>query len=169
MFWGIDRPEWVQLWSGTVGAFLAALIGGLVALAVVRLTNRSQARLAAEAREKAAIADLVAGSDRFLTEYRAGFTSIEPLAHLVEAAGVRWRMELSHEGMKAEIFRWPAILRNRARRAYEASSEGNSNTVEYEALLDAVAELRFAVMDWPSIDDKERDRMVRKLSRYADG
>lgn len=55
-----DEIWLLQLWSGTLGSFIAAIVGGLVALGVVRLTDRQQRKIAAEAREIAAISEFLA-------------------------------------------------------------------------------------------------------------
>lgn len=162
---GIGEGAWIQLWSGLFGSFVAALIGGLVALLVVRLTNGHQSRLAVEAREKAAISDLVASSNRLLTEYAQGERAVESLIQLMDAAAVRWRMELAHEGMAEEVERWPLHLAGLGRHLYEAEIGGRRDPVNFKRLADAVFTLRSTAMDWHRMDVGARDRQVSELIR----
>ncbi|MDR7083588.1 hypothetical protein J2X01_002883 [Arthrobacter ginsengisoli] len=58
-----DEIWLLQLWGGVIGSFLAAVVGGLVALMVVRLTNGHQSKLDARGRVIAAIGDFNAAVD----------------------------------------------------------------------------------------------------------
>ncbi|MCQ1951594.1 hypothetical protein NNX28_16880 [Arthrobacter sp. zg-Y859] len=151
------------LWSGAIGSLVAALIGGLVALGVVRLTNKNQARLAGEAREKAAIADFIASADGFLTEYSEGRRAIESLLQQTMAASVRWQLELSDEDMASELILWPHHLVNLAVKASEAEADGGDPADEYEALLQAVMEVRFAALEWHKANQGQRNEYRRRL------
>ncbi|MCY1675602.1 hypothetical protein OVA06_12945 [Pseudarthrobacter sp. SL88] len=57
---GISCGTWIAFWNGAVGAFVAAVIGGGVALIVVRLTNAQQRRGVERTVEIAAVSDIVA-------------------------------------------------------------------------------------------------------------
>lgn len=104
----ISCGTWIAIWNGAIGAFVAALIGGLVALGVVRLTNGQQKLHAAEAREIQALADLVAQLQSVPFQLRKG-TFDSDLAYLeIESALVR--LELSGHGIQPvieEMNGWP--------------------------------------------------------------
>ncbi|MBP2269242.1 hypothetical protein J3A64_004782 [Pseudarthrobacter sp. PvP004] len=70
MWLGIGPESWAQLWSGAIGSFVAAVIGGLVALMVVHMANSHNQKLASDARELAALADLIAGSEELTWRQR---------------------------------------------------------------------------------------------------
>lgn len=165
MFWGIDRPEWIQLWDGVFGAFVAAVVGGLVALFVVRLTNRHQSRLAVEAREKAAIADLLASSNRFITEYSQGYKAIEHLVPPMEAAAVRWRMELDDERLADELSKWPHHLAGLAWTLCNIEESHGVNGKAYSDLSTAIDQLRTTGMMWHKLDKNSKERQVVELIR----
>lgn len=126
MFWGIDQKDWLQLWSGALGSlggalvgifgtFLAAIIGGVVALVVVRLSNdhqerlgrqqgELQARLAAEQaeqrkaeatriRENSLIADLIVATDDMLNALWEGREAIEAVLRRMAATITVWKSD----------------------------------------------------------------------------
>lgn len=158
-------PTWGMLWSGAIGSFTAAVIGGLVALLVVRLTNKNQARLAAEAREKAAIADFVAAADRLITEYEQGRQAIESLLHAMIAASVRWQLELKDRKMSSLLVDLPHRLANRAMDAYTTKERHDSP--EFDKLLNAVVDVRFIALGWQDADPKERAAHRDELAGIA--
>lgn len=49
MFWGLSEAWWMQIWSGVLGATVAAGVSVLVALIVVRRTNAHQSVIAGRA------------------------------------------------------------------------------------------------------------------------
>jgi hypothetical protein len=63
MLWGISAADWLELWSGTIGALVSAVAAALVAWLVVRATNKHQGEIAKAAlkaqREDAATALIV--------------------------------------------------------------------------------------------------------------
>ena len=146
-----------------MGTLVAAIVGGLVALLVVRLTNKHQSRLAAIAREKAAIADVIAGADMLLTEYSWGVKGIDAAANALGAAAARWCMELSDPKMAGEILLWSPYLGRLAFGAHEAEQAIITHTTEFDALLKSVNVLRFSVLGWPSADKEEQKRLVQQL------
>ncbi|MDD7834994.1 hypothetical protein [Paenarthrobacter sp. AB444] len=52
--WGIGQEGWLQLWSGFIGSVTGAIAATLVALLVLRRTNRHQRALAEDAAKKQA-------------------------------------------------------------------------------------------------------------------
>lgn len=93
MFWGLSETWWQELWGGVIGSFVAAVLGGLVALLVVRLTNRQQQRSAEEARETAAISDFVAIVTGFIYSHpHAEERDISEFRTNAQAAAVRLQL-----------------------------------------------------------------------------
>jgi hypothetical protein len=68
MLWGISEQWWMQIWSGVIGACVAAIVSVVVALLVVNRTNAHQTSLAATAREEQRELN-----DKALEVQRAGF------------------------------------------------------------------------------------------------
>lgn len=152
------------LWDGAIGSLAAAFIGGLVALGVTWLTNRHQSRLAAEAREKAAIADFLAGADLLLAEYGEGERAIEGFERVMAAASIRWQMELSDPDMAFEVMSWPHHLGELARRAYAAERAGSRHSPEGVRLDKAVQDMRYAALGWPKATPERRKFFRENLS-----
>lgn len=154
MLWGIDRPEWIQLWSGGVGAFVAALIGGLAALLVVRLTNRQHGLEASKGRQIAAIWELLVALDE-MVRIVAGTSSqqdIEPSVSRLQGASARLQMEIPKGAMRTELRRSTIFFHRFAEEVAESASFG-----------DAVGVFRFEIMQWPSASRKDKDNIARKL------
>lgn len=163
MFLGIEPEVWLQLWDGVIGSFLAAIIGGLVALAVVRLTTKHQSRLAAESREKAAIAEFAAAAGQLLNKYSRGIPKVESLRQLLDTASFRWRME-AHEDLD-EIGAWPAHLSSLAIKALEAGDSSQGNSPEYAKLRKSVVLVRLLALEWADSDQKARDKWMERLEK----
>lgn len=163
----VSCSTWVAVWNGAIGAFVAAVIGGLVALGVVRLTNRHQSRLAMEQREKAAIADLCAEADSLVRRYSGGVSEITTLMTRATAASDRWRMETDHPGLASEIARWPQFVSTLALDAYLSDTgEGPAEEwAEFRRLAESVATLRGLLLEWPRAKHAERDLKVAELKR----
>ncbi|MET1152804.1 hypothetical protein [Arthrobacter sp.] len=84
MWLGISEQWWMQIWSGVIGASVAAIVSVFVALLVVNKTNAHQSDLAETARDQQRERD-----DRALEVQRAGMQ--EQLAEQRQEAG-RLRM-----------------------------------------------------------------------------
>lgn len=164
-FASISCGTWISFWSGTIGAFVAAVIGGLVALGVVRLTNGHQSKLAAEQREKAAIADLAAAADALMRRYDEGIPVIQDIVIQATAASDRWQMETDHAGLKLEIARWPHHIGALALDLHAGdfrNPEGGPSD-EFKRLGGAVVELRELAMDWMRAPRAGREAAVKAL------
>lgn len=151
------------MWDGTFGSLAAAIIGGLVALGVVRLTNRHQSRLASEARERAAIGDLVANAQRLVTEFTGGRLAIEHLLQGMLSATVRWQMETSSRDLMGEIDLWPHHLSTHALNAYEMERHGQDNRAAWDPLVEGVVALRGVALSWPEAKKSARQRAIDGL------
>lgn len=112
MFWGLDGNQWLQLWSGTIGAFVAALIGGFVALGVVRLTNGQQRKIAAEAREINAISEIVSQLQVLALTYQKPeeFQAREQMAALFAAVVKLHMAGPSVKDLAEALGDWPGYL-----------------------------------------------------------
>ncbi|UKA59182.1 hypothetical protein [Arthrobacter sp. FW306-2-2C-D06B] len=127
---GITCGTWVQLWSGTFGAFVAAIIGGLVALVVVRLTNRHQSKLAAQGRVLAALADFQAALSELQRRYTDGREAIGQLVIQADSASNRITMDLDDFPLAEELSLWPldlGVLTTRAGELHEVGDAENSH------------------------------------------
>lgn len=154
MLWGIDRSEWIQLWSGGVGAFVAALIGGLAALLVVRLTNRQQGLEASKGRQIAAIGELVVALDEMvrIVTGTSPQKDIEPSVNQLQSASARLQMEIPKGPMRTELRRSTIFLHRFADEVAESPSFG-----------DAAGVFRFQIMQWPSASRNDKDKIARTL------
>lgn len=107
-----DEIWLLQLWSGVIGSFVSAVLGGLVALLVVRLTNGQQRRNAAEAREIEAIAEFIS----LLHAMQMTFTKLEafkPREHIAQmgAAVVKIHMAgAQSRPLAIAIDSWPVSV-----------------------------------------------------------
>ena len=157
----MPSPE--VLWSGVIGSLFAAVMGGLVALVVVRLTNRNQSRLAAEAREKAAIAELVVTADLLFPLRDDVRPANDVQLRRMESATVRWLLELEHPGLLEELTEWPLHL---ARLAIEMQRERDGTYeqfVAFDTLSEAVDALRSLALNWHKSNEKHREQLVTQL------
>lgn len=96
----ISCGTWIGFWNGAIGAFVAAIIGGLVALTVVRLTNRQQATHAEETRQIAALADLLGANEQFSQTYHSSLDGVSRGVVPIRSAIARLQMS---QGMTREL------------------------------------------------------------------
>ncbi|QDW30050.1 hypothetical protein FFF93_009950 [Arthrobacter sp. KBS0702] len=158
-----DEIWLLQLWSGVIGSFVSAVLGGLVALLVVRLTNGQQKRHAAEARQIAAIADLLAATAAMIKKYREGAAVIQDLLLAAEAASLRWQMEDENKILPGEIGKWPYHMGTLALATF-TNREVEADRSRYFDLMSAAwTELSFCAMAWPKATPAQRDAHVSLL------
>lgn len=166
MWLGIDTASWAQLWSGVIGSFVASVIGGLVALWVVRLTNGQQRRGAEEARERAAIADFI-GTVQALNVSFTREDSFRPreLSAQLGAAQVRLHMASSDVTRLADaVLHWPARLVNLATSFHLANKRGTDLPVDVSAIIrQTTSTVLFAMREWPGATPAERDAHIAVL------
>lgn len=171
MWLGIDTSSWAQLWSGVIGSFVAAVIGGLVALVVVKLSNAHQSKLAAEQREKTAITELSASADAMVRQYDSGLIEITSLMVRATAASDKWQMETDYDPLGSEIIRWPQFLATLARDCYTSESERGKGLAqewpEFVRLATSAVELRAFALKWHTRkNEADRESAVSKLRAH---
>ena len=106
----ISCDTWTELWSGAIGAFVAAIVGGMVALVVVRSTKGHQSELAAQARVVAALADFQAALSELPRRYTDGKEAIGQLVIQADAASNRITMDIDDFLLAEELSLWPVDL-----------------------------------------------------------
>lgn len=151
MWLGIDASSWAQLWSGCIGSFVAAVVGGLVALMVVRLTNSHQSRLAAKARVVAAIADFCAAIVMFPRTLFDDKTVIQALVKQAEFAGIKLFMDLEDRTLAKELRKWPLELGSLALKASTLYADGQEAPAlaAQDHLYTASREIVETLVLWP--------------------
>lgn len=179
-FGDISRSEWVQLWSGVLGAVVSSGVAALVAVLVLTRSNKVQRKLAAEAlahqkaqgeaqlaeqraeaarvREQAAIAEVIIATERF------GIVSLEAMSdvrkHLpvFQAAAARWRVELGSGSMESELMTWTKILYEAAcarviERQGAEEGRGGDEQAAWDILRGAISSLGMVALTWSSEPD----------------
>jgi hypothetical protein len=113
---GVSCGTWIAVWNGAIGAFVAAVLGGAVALVVVRLTNAQQRRGVERTVEIAAVADLVAAIEELEwavhVRVEAG-KPFDPSPYMVpmRAAITRlWMSSHEAEPLAELVLQWPLKL-----------------------------------------------------------
>ncbi|MGO4235896.1 hypothetical protein [Pseudarthrobacter sp. YAF2] len=71
MFWGISEAWWMQIWSGVIGAIVAAVVSVAVALIVVGKTNAHQSVIAGRAMAEQRMRDASALAQQRLRDAEA--------------------------------------------------------------------------------------------------
>ena len=173
MFWGLDGNQWLQLWSGTAGAFVAAVIGGLVALVVVNLANRHQSRISAHqlrqqaadasrSRETRVIADLIVACHDMLAAVLVSDAELEAVRRRVYAFLVTWKLESSDPSLFKVVMGWPHWIMNAGNNARQ--SPKSEQRVKWHAdFRERVGKFATAVEAWPNATADERDAIVEEL------
>ncbi|RAM37712.1 hypothetical protein [Arthrobacter globiformis] len=195
MFWGIDQKDWLQLWSGALGSlggavvgvfgtFFAAIIGGVVALVVVRLSNDYQERLArqqgelqgrlaaeqaeqqkaeaARIRENSLVADLIVATGDMLDALWEGREAVEAVRRRMAATVTVWKFETRNPDLFAVISAWPHYIHNKAR--YALDSPIQSDRIEAHGELRArVGKFATAMEAWPTADAAKRAEILADL------
>lgn len=125
---GVSCGTWIAFWNGAIGAFVAAIIGGGVALLVVRLTNAQQRRGVSRSVEIAAIADFVSAMEEldWDAHYKVSEGEIfDPGKHVLLLRAATTRLAMSHkdgEALAAILTHWPYHMSSlvlKHRRAHE--------------------------------------------------
>ena len=181
-----DEMWLLQLWSGTFGATIGAVLAAGVALLVVTLTNKHQNRMAKSALEgqradlqrqineqraessrnrgTAAIADLLPelGEIESATNESKVPTSFELVAfrHRLTTAVSRWRLEIDSLSMFNELQHWPELLYRLARRTVQGEGDARLNWVE---LIRGTEALRSAAMAWYKSDVSGQEGLAQLL------
>lgn len=125
MFLGIDRPEWIELWAGLLGAIPAAIISAAVAAWVaVTVLSRStkhqtdlakdqlaaQRSEAGDIRRKAVMADLLGVASGFTLAAEESPAAVQAQSVQFETATYRWLFEVDNDEHRDELFGWLELL-----------------------------------------------------------
>jgi hypothetical protein len=169
MWLGIDAASWAQLWSGTFGSFIAAVLGGLVALMVVRLTNGQNERQAERSRQIAAVADLVGGLDNVLVDFGAARTGdLHPPFVVLQSAWVRLKMSGQDAAALAEALKDVPSFVSHLTSGFPPADRGNAKSSEYLLRLRAaVASISENLPDWTHGDAQAREKILREVTDSA--
>jgi len=182
MWAGLTGHQWAVLLSGAVGSLLAAVIGGLVALMVVLLSNRHQSTLAAHAldeqreasaaqladqrheasrvRANQAIAHLVALVPRFRSEPEESkrFALVDEM----KTEAVLWEMEDFGEPIFGELMLWPELLFTASREFHDGDPEEKLAAMGQLGRLIRV--FTKSLMRGPRSTELERDQLIDDLA-----
>lgn len=131
MFWGIDRNEWLVLWSGVLGASISASVAATIAVLVLVRSNRHQQELverqlvehrreASISREKTAVADVVETANGFLAAAESGLDDIQSQTLAFRSASFRWQMEIDDLNLVLDLIQWANVLGDAAQGRYLA-------------------------------------------------
>ncbi|MFJ7748695.1 hypothetical protein ACIQXM_01915 [Arthrobacter sp. NPDC097144] len=165
--WGIQEGVWVQLWSGTVGAFLAAG----VAVFVLAWSNRHQQKLmdrqiteqrreAALSRESAATAGLVDAANGFLIAADSGRDEIQAQVLAFRSASFRWQMELDDLNLVIDLIGWANVFSSIATGKHTENLQfGESERSKEWAgeLTGAIATVFAFSLSWYRMPDERED------------
>lgn len=175
MCWGLDKEMWVTLLAGTIGGIPAALLAALVAMAVLKRSNRKQQELvelqlrkarqeASEVRERAAVADTVSSAMGLLTASMESREEVKREVSSLRSALVRWQLELGKGSLTRELDRWEPLLIRAAYNSLDEHGKGDSGKAEKALVILAnmVAALSTIALDWQEADESARDDAVKK-------
>lgn len=166
MLLGIDGDGWEQLWSGFFGSLIAAVVGGVVALLVVRLTNRQARRNAADERLVNAIAEVGALVTSF--SMLNSLENFDPRQEFIalDAAFIKVRLASpDNPELNASIESLPALMTGLAIE-FHLPHTSESNKVEIREFLGTTASaLVICLCDWPSDPPKAREASLTILNK----
>ncbi|BCW68474.1 hypothetical protein NicSoilB4_32370 [Arthrobacter sp. NicSoilB4] len=199
MLVNLKPSDWIQLWSGTVGAFVAAVIGGVVSLMVVFLANRRQSQIAAQqlqqqsyfaheqlrqqwevtetqhqaasrARENEIIANLVVAAQDMMDAVLEDVEAMETVRRRMSAAIVAWKFESKY----AELFRtltpWPYWIANAGKLARHTGTTTEQRQKAHAELRERVKKLISACEAWPrTTASSERVEIINDLKLSGGG
>lgn len=163
MLWGLTSETWSQLWSGAIGSFVAAVVGGLVALAVVKLTNGHQTVLADRAAERLAMGEMVSTFDAMLLNFREGREEIQPLVDKAVAAATLWELVVRRPSFSAEIREWPYFMGRLALQCMWEDVLQSGDDAAYVRMQEATSAVRSVAMMWITADLKRKKKLEIEL------
>ena len=161
-----DEIWLLQLWSGVIGSFIAAVVGGLVALMVVRLTNGHQSKLAARGRVIAAIGDFNSAVNAIPRSLSNGREPVQALVMQAEAAATRIMMELDSLRLADELRQWPLEMGGLAVRVISLRNDGDElRADEAQKLLGkAAVSVSARMMLWSRVSRRTADSWASELT-----
>lgn len=150
MFWGVSEAWWMQIWSGVLGASVAAGISILVALIVVKKTNEHQSVLS-----NRALSEQRKRDDKALAEQRAR----DEAALEVQREALREQME--HQRAETARLRMMDI---RADVVADANHITDAAMLSREAVDQAMPALSRSITRW-RIESPDED-LVDELMQW---
>lgn len=165
MFWGIDREEWLVLWSGVLGAVISASVAATIAVLVLTRSNKHQRAEAALARERAATADIVAAATAFNTAIGKGADRLGGIHLEFTAAAFRWQMEAKGLDFTFTLLIWSTLFGEVVRKANTASAGSETRKAWLALLAEAASIFILFCSDWHRLAAKERVKRVRALDK----
>lgn len=175
MFWGIDQQDWMQLWSGAIGSFVAAIIGGLVAWMVVKLTHSRQKQLveaqrrdAADDRERRIIGELLVAAHDMLDALWEGADALEKVRQRMSATINVWKIDQGPPGLLAVLPGWPHWILNAATLSLESPSQ-DERIKAHGTFRERVRIFAGALESWPSATETQRAGIISDLTREPGG
>jgi hypothetical protein len=161
-FASISCGTWVSFWNGAIGAFVAAVVGGYVALRVVQWTGEQEKRHAADAREIAAVADVIAVAETMALHWRDESHETDELFMKFRAALLRLRLA----GPDTEVIwthtnKWPELLAEQSESARD--SAGLARLATAMTMVSSVQRLADALVLWTRDGKKSREQSVKQL------
>lgn len=164
----ISCGTWLEFWSGAIGALVAAFVGGMVALMVVRSTKGHQSELAAEARVVAALADFQAALSELPRRYTDGREAIGQLVIQADAASNRITMDIDDFHLAKELSLWPldlGVLTARAGQLHEVGDAESSHEA-WKMLRGALGILIGTTQQWARTPARKRRRWAAELETF---
>jgi hypothetical protein len=164
-FASISCGTWLGFYGGAAGALVAAFVGGIVALMVVRLTNKHQSNLAADGRVIAALADFQAALSELPRRYTEGDEAIRKLVMQADAASNRITMDMDDFRLAEELSLWPLDLGVLAKRAAELHEVGSNEATDYawRLLRQALGKLIGTTQQWARTPARRRRKWASQL------
>lgn len=175
MLWGIDREMWITLLAGALGGIPAAVLAALVAMSVLKSSNRKQQELvvlqlkqarqeASEVRERAAVADTLASVMDLLPASMQSREAIHREVSRLRSGLVRWQLELGRGDMTDELHRWEPLLIRAGFNHFDELGKGDLGEAEkaFAILGNMIAALSATAINWQEADDLARADLVRK-------
>ena len=162
----------LQLWSGLIGASVAAVFGAVVEIAVVILTNKHQTKLDRDARERAAITSLIVAVSRHGAATFGGRAAVarhqdESVVPAMEA----WKLEALPKKLRIplqdELDHWAIWFIVQAQKAEAEHAQGpaktgsDEETREYGDLQRMAEKFANLIRRWP--DAGNRSKFLDKL------
>lgn len=155
-----------------IGAFVAAVMGGLVALLVVRLTNGQSQKQADRSRQMAAIADLVAAAEACAHEGQLGRDGLSSPENLLLMRSAWTRLKMSGKDSKdlaAVLQKWPYRMASLELEVWPRSERLTKEQVEaYEILTESAATLMSLLPQWPDANRADRAAHISLLTDQSE-
>lgn len=186
--WGIDEGVWIQLWSGVLGAGVSAGVAALVAIFVLRRSNKHQQLLIEQqlatqrasevrSREKSAMAEILSSTHGFLRAMNEGNDAIAFQSAEFMTNVFRWSLEAA-DGQQSADSRASTTLRmfgnllsdtaSGVRKVVERDGWDSANRSPWGALFaDTARAVTDFGMNWYSSESNSK-AVLRRFMENAD-